>query len=92
MPSPPEHGPFIDEYFVVSSSAKYEGPQDWPTRWRWIASYAVTGGSEGHYIHIDIIGADGEEGKVRQVFLGKTFRGMAHAQRIAARCAELLGA
>jgi len=26
------------------------------------------------------------------VFLGKTFEGMAHAQKMAARCADLLGA
>lgn len=93
--------PFIDEYFGLStvwqhkhSNGKpyYSGgcaDVEWPSDYRWLACYAVTGGSEGHYIHIDFVRDDGAfEG----VFLGKTFRGMAHAQRIAAKCAELLGA
>jgi len=56
---------------------------------RWIACYAVTGGSEGHYVHVDLIGS--EEAR-KLVFLCKTFEGMDHAYKIAQRCAELLGA
>lgn len=56
---------------------------------RWIACYAVTGNSEGHYVHVDLIGSEGQR---RLVFLCKTFEGMDHAYKIAQRCAELLGA
>jgi hypothetical protein len=81
----------IDEYFYVSGSS------DQPF-WglveshRWIACYAVTGGSEGHYVHIDLIGGydlDGT-GKALHLITGKTFLRLAHAQKIANRCAELL--
>ena len=81
----------IDEYFSMSNMA--EKPF-WKLleNHRWIACYAVTGGSEGHYIHVDLIcgyDLDGT-GKVLHLFTGKTFLGLAHAQRIASRCAELL--
>ena len=81
----------IDEYFSVS------GPSDqlfWSLveSHRWIACYAVTGGSEGHYVHIDLI--DGYDhdwtGRVVHLITGKTFLGLAYAQTIANRCAELL--
>lgn len=81
----------IDEYFSVSIDT------DPPfcklvENHRWIACYAVTGGSEGHYIHIDLIhGYDQDwSGKALHVITGKTFLGLGHAQRIANRCAELL--
>ena len=81
----------IDEYFSVS------GQSDQPfwnlvESYRWIACYAVTGGSEGHYIHIDLIhGYDHDwTGRVVHLITGKTFQGLAHAQKIANRCAELL--
>src|SRR5262249_3603265 len=32
-------------------------------RYRWIACFAVTGTSEGHYIHVDLIGTDGPLGR-----------------------------
>lgn len=92
-------GDMVDEYFHIASS-RYEQPVSpqssvltavatWPDRYRWIACYAVTGGSEGHYIHVDIVYDD----KRRDlVFLGKTFQGMGHAQKMAAKCAEELGA
>jgi hypothetical protein len=31
-----------------------------PRAWRWIACYAVKGGSEGYWVHIDLIMADGD--------------------------------
>ena len=81
----------IDEYFSVS------GPPDQPfwkllEGYRWIACYAVTGGSEGHYIHVDLIHGYGHDwtGKALHLITGKTFLGLAHAQKIANRCAELL--
>jgi hypothetical protein len=59
---------------------------------RWIACYAVTGGSEGHFVHVDLIyGYDGDyTGKALHLVTGKTFMGLAHALKIANRCAELL--
>jgi hypothetical protein len=69
---------------------------EWPERARGVACYAVTGGSEGHYVHVDVTLPDHhpEVGcrSVLPVFLCKTFQGMAHAQKMAAKLAELLGA
>ncbi len=71
--------------------------QLWPEGYRWISCYAVTGGSEGHYVHIDLIfniehTAIGPIRTPLGMFLAKTFQGMEHAQKIATRCATLLGA
>jgi hypothetical protein len=93
----------IDEYFALGQPYQYDHarrphtPLDWPDRYRWIACYACTGGSEGHYVNVDLITENGKEGKeadwVRNALaVIKTFRGMEHAQKIAARCAALLGA
>ena len=92
-------GDMVDEYFHLAIEISYAPNRadiEWPTRIRWLACYAVTGGSEGHYVHIDALMVE-DEGRdqhlvVRPLFLGKTFQGMAHAQAIAAKCAELLGA
>lgn len=84
-----------DEYFSVSLSyrymEKYRGmkeneipiPQDY---WR-IICFAVTGTSEGHYIHV---GAVIRDGTYQNLFLGKTFQGMDFAQRVTAACATWL--
>lgn len=90
-------GSMIDEYFHVANTwSEQGGPgfninarSEWPDNVKWIACYAVTGGSEGHYIHVDVIYTDQRRD---MAFMGKTFQGMAHAQAIANRCAELLGA
>lgn len=84
-----ELGDMVDEYFHIDYVIRGRGTFLWPDNVHWIACYAVTGGSEGHYIHVDLID---REDKRTLVFLGKTFLGMQHAQNIAARCAELLGA
>ncbi len=87
-----ELGGMIDEYFDIYPEVwrqGFGGVLQWPDNIKWIACYAVTGGSEGHYIHVDLID---REGRRTLTFLGKTFQGMAHAQAIANRCAELLGA
>jgi hypothetical protein len=81
----------IDEYFSLS----IETDQTFVSLvqdYRWIACYAVTGGSEGHYIHVDLIdGYDGDyNGKAQHLITGKTFLGLDHALKIANRCAELL--
>jgi len=64
--------------------------------YRWVACYAVTGSNEGEYVHVSLV-AGGDDrrsdlGKTRLVLNIKTFGGMEEAQRIAARCATLLGA
>ena len=58
-------------------------------RVRQIACYAVTGGSEGHYVHVDIHTMDGE---TVSLMVAKTFMGMDHAWKIAIKLADLLGA
>lgn len=62
--------------------------EPWP-EWRWIAVYAVTGGSEGHYIHIDAIGREGQR---TSIALAKTFEGWERAGAIAGAAGRLLGA
>lgn len=77
------YGP-IDEYFSIAN--KYDGPKYWPTDYRWIAVFAVTGGSEGHYIHVEAISDNRRE----LLFLGKTFQGMDHALEIVKILSKLL--
>lgn len=62
------------EHFSIINDEVKEFP-----KWRWVACYAVTGGSEGHYIHVDAITNDG---KTVQIFLGKTFLGMNFALEV----------
>ncbi len=77
--------PLIDEYFTLSSDATAETP--WPLDARWIAVFPVTGGSEGHYVHVDAIDQAGQR---NGLYLIKTFRGLAHAWQIAQRLGDLL--
>jgi len=67
---------------------------EWPSDIRWIACYAVTGGSEGHYIHLSWIRQPSHSQYNQEQFfvIGKTFFGMDKAQEIANLCAKLLGA
>lgn len=73
--------------------------------YRWIAAFAVTGGSEGHYIHVDaILSADRVDDRLDQatgfqfshasvqLYLMKTFEGWAHACAIAQAAGALLSA
>jgi len=89
------------DYFELSVEAKYTNPArlDQPIGdYRWIACYAVTGGSEGHYIHVDRIHrAEGDMyGHLpyvhEPIFLIKTFGGYAIACTLAAYLGERLGA
>ncbi len=73
----------------------FEPQAEFPRYWR-LACYAVTGASEGHYVHVDAL-VPREDAKppyveAVPVFLGKTFRGMDFAYRVAAACARHLGA
>ncbi|MHB1134265.1 MAG: hypothetical protein ACYC4L_17995 [Chloroflexota bacterium] len=65
----------------------------WPEQYAWVACYAVTGGSEGHYIHVDLlhVGKEGET-SLRHVFLAKTFLGWDYACGIASTAGRLLRA
>lgn len=76
---------FPDEHMGMAASAN--GRSEFPA-YRFLACYPVTGGSEGHYIHVDAV----KEGKNAPVFLGKTFQGMDFAAAVAAACARHLGA
>lgn len=86
-----------DEYFdlvypdVVKPKLELEFP-----RYRWIACYAVTGDSEGHYIHVDAVvprtDLDSPIYQIVMVFLGKTFQDLDFALVVAAACARHLGA
>ena len=81
----------IDEYFdlCIETDQTFFSLVE---SYRWTACYAVTGGSEGNYIHVDLIdGYDRDyNGKAQHLITGKTFLGLAHALKIANRCAELL--
>ena len=79
-----------------SLSTDVEKDEPWPEKFRWVACYVVTGDSEGHYIHVDLIdgyhGGQGMHGEVvRHLITGKTFDGRAAGQRLASRLAELFG-
>jgi hypothetical protein len=97
---PDEHG--------FSNMTKYEDPKymeegprkysqyslPWP-EYRRIAVFPVTGGSEGHYVHLGIIEPNThglERQTYRTIGLAKTFRGWDHACRISAAAARLLQA
>lgn len=77
----------VDEYFTVACGVNTQA--EWPADVRWVACFPVTGGNEGHYVHVEVVLSDGSR---KLLFLGKTFKGMAHAAKIAARCAVALGA
>ena len=87
-----EYEQYIDEYF------SYSGPDDYDKEktaradfWR-IACFAVTGGSEGHYVHVEGIGnRKGTRNEIKTWFLFKTFRGWDFAWDVAKRLAMLLG-
>jgi len=79
------------DYFGYSSAIerKDRGQVTWPEKWHWIACYVVTGGSEGYYIHVDVIFSDGTR---EMIFLGKSLSGMDLALRVANKCTKFLGA
>ena len=60
----------------------------WPKQWTWIAVYAVTGASEGHYVHITLLSDNGAQ----HIAMLKTFSGWEKAALIAQTAGRLLGA
>jgi len=81
------------DYFSIDINKQHLQESRWPANFRWVACYAVTGGSEGHYIHISWIHQNCFSPNTEEFFiLGKTFEGMEFAQKVAAFCAKMLGA
>lgn len=74
-----------DEYFSVSPGVA--GEREWPEGR--IAVFAVTGGSEGHYVHVEVKAGDGQS---ELMILGKGFAGEDAAWALARRLAGVLGA
>lgn len=95
----PLEGVDFDEYGFTNMT-KYQDPAymeegankyrqyslPWPDYRRNVV-YPVTGGSEGHYVHIGSISMDG---KLTTIGLCKTFRGWEYACRISMSAARLL--
>ena len=76
----------VDEYFSNMARHNKRGGDPFPQEYNWIACYAVTGGSEGHYVHVDVITGDKRE----LLYLAKTFQGMGQALKIAAHLGKML--
>ncbi len=74
----------MDEYF--SNMQRHYPSRKWPADYNWIACFAVTGGSEGHYVHVESITGD----KRDLLFLGKTFGGMEQALEAVALLTNIL--
>jgi hypothetical protein len=79
------------DYLHISSALKYDGKKeadmDFPKESR-IACFTVTGGSEGHYIHVEAI----SDGARHLVFLGKTFDGAEFGWKLCEAIALILQA
>lgn len=90
------HGEHAREELGNSRSPRRYEVAEFPVGYRWIASYAVTGTSEGWYVHTTAVyqreDDEGDYERHNPLFLGKTFKGMEHAYALARRVAELLGA
>lgn len=91
-----QDGLLPDEYFGICVLLRYS--DEWQEdngagylfpAWRFLACFPVTGGSEGHYIHVDAILPEGER---VSLFTGKTFAGWEAACKTANACAYHLGA
>lgn len=83
----------IDEYIAGPDDQERNNPV--PRDFAWIACFPVTGGSEGHYVHIDFVRRGeglGEKATLTRLALIKTFKGKGYAFRLARRCTDLLGA
>lgn len=56
------------EYWNISCSRELDNQNGVFPKAHWIACYAVTGGSEGYYVHVDAIAGEKER---EMIFLGK---------------------
>ena len=74
------------EYFDIME--KYHGKDERPfPDFRWIAVFAVTGGSEGYYVHVETI----IDEKRELIFLAKTLLDREHSFQIVRALSEILG-
>jgi hypothetical protein len=87
----------IDEYFSGPSLPRedFAIPHDWKR----VVVFPVTGGSEGHYVHVGYLVPDHRPGALaygppvfREFALLKTFRGWDYAVMLAGRIAQMMGA
>jgi len=69
------------DYFSVDREDGY-----WPIDAHRILCFAVTGGSEGHYIHVEAA----KDGKLSRLILAKTFMGFDHALALSNCLSKLL--
>jgi hypothetical protein len=76
---------FVDEYFSVSHDSR--GEVVWPNPYRRIVVFPVTGGSEGHYVHVEVLDMVGGR---QCVMLLKTFEGWDSAWEKAKFIGQLL--
>lgn len=86
---------FDHNEFAGFSTWEFESDNEktWPLRWKWIAVYPVTGSSEAHWVHVDLILSDAEGNSVHQHMLKtKTFAGWETACRIANATSSIIGA
>jgi len=82
--------PVVDgaaEYFSVTTGV--DPDREWPEGR--IVAFAVTGGSEGHYVHVEVIGGTVHARTAELLILGKTFEGPDAAWNLARRLAGILG-
>lgn len=86
---------YDDPAYLQEGAKKYtQYSIPWP-KYRRIAVFPVTGGSEGHYVHVETIShqQSGNDPRIATLIgLSKTFRGWDHACRIAAAAGRLLQA
>jgi len=77
--------------YLTQSYGRYSGTEDlhdpFPD-YSWIACFPVTGGSEGWYIHVEVI--NNMDDSRALLYLGKELRTFEDAARIAAECARVL--
>jgi hypothetical protein len=75
------------EYMHVGH--EHRANDKWPDNYRWIAVYVVQGGSEGYYLHIDVVYCEGNR---ELMILGKTLHcGLEEAYESAKQIALFLG-
>jgi hypothetical protein len=82
----------IDEYFGISADAECSHKlETWPEGVVEIMVYAVVGGSEGHYVHVDVLIRQ-DWGRPNRIgmFTAKTFLGMEHALRLSNELTRML--
>lgn len=75
------------DYYSVSNDLSVPPKQQMVSRYRWLAIFAVTGGSEGYYIHVDVIDLEGNR---KPLYLAKTFESMAFCYEVCADLARFL--